>query len=375
MSTPIDNRPLIIGVDDEKINLALLSFIMRKIDYRFIGIQDSTQAVTRISELKPDLILLDILMDEMDGFQICEEIKDVDELKEIPIIFVTGRNSIEDKIRGLQLGGVDYVTKPFNEHELNARIKTHLDLALAKVQIEKQAAKLTQDNILLNRMFSIIGHDLRSPLSAIKMQLDFVLRGMIDPKSEFFMQKTVVNLSSTADEAFNLLDNLLGWAKSETGVLYVIKEDLPLIDIIEQTARLQKMALENKQITLNVDVSKDAVVFADFNTTKTVIVNLISNAIKFTPRGGTISIKVYDINDGWKTEISDTGVGISPNQLNEILDPKKHFSQTGTENESGTGLGLILCQDFLIKNDSKLHIESTVDVGSTFSFVLPKFVS
>ena len=367
-----EEKPLIIAVDDERINLKLLSFIINKLNFRFLGILDSTEAMAVIKEHKPNLILLDILMNEMDGFELCETIKKDDEIKRIPVIFVTGRDKVEDKIRGLNLGGVDYVTKPFNEHELRARIQTHLELASAKVKIERQAAKLSQDNLLLNRMFSIIGHDLRSPLSAIKMQLDFIIGGIIDVKSDDFVEKTIYNLSSTSDEAFKLLDNLLGWAKSESGVLQVIEEDIQLLQIAQQTGRLQKMALENKNIKLHILIPEEAVVYADFNTIKTVFVNLVSNAIKFTPREANITIRVTEVADGWLTEIEDEGVGIPEDKITSLLDPKMHFSTTGTENESGTGLGLILCQDFLKKNKSQLHIASVSGEGSTFSFTLPK---
>lgn len=367
-----EEKPLIIAVDDERINLKLLSFIINKLNFRFLGILDSTEAMAVIKEHKPNLILLDILMNEMDGFELCETIKKDDEIKHIPVIFVTGRDKVEDKIRGLNLGGVDYVTKPFNEHELRARIQTHLELASAKVKIERQAAKLSQDNLLLNRMFSIIGHDLRSPLSAIKMQLDFIIGGIIDVKSDDFVEKTIYNLSSTSDEAFKLLDNLLGWAKSESGVLQVIEEDIQLLQIAQQTGRLQKMALENKNIKLHILIPEEAVVYADFNTIKTVFVNLVSNAIKFTPREANITIRVTEVADGWLTEIEDEGVGIPEDKITSLLDPKMHFSTTGTENESGTGLGLILCQDFLKKNKSQLHIASVSGEGSTFSFTLPK---
>lgn len=372
MSSLSQVKPLIVAVDDELTNLKILSFIIKKLDYDFLGIQNSTEAIPVLKENKPSLILLDIQMSGMDGFELCAEIKKEDELGAIPVIFVTGKNKVEDKIKGLQLGGVDYVTKPFDQMELNARIQTHLDLANAKVQIENQAKKLAEDNLLLNRMFSIIGHDLRSPLSAIKMQLDFILRGDIDPSSESFKNKTVYNLANTADEAFNLLDNLLGWAKSQSGVLFVFKEELSLLTIAQQVARLQKMALVNKNIILNLTIPENAVVSADFNTIKTVFVNLVSNAVKFTPRDGTITIDVVETDTGWVTRICDTGIGMSKSQIKKVMDPSKHFSKTGTENESGTGLGLILCQDFLRKNNSELVIESTKGEGSCFSFTLEK---
>ncbi|SFU46731.1 two-component system, unclassified family, sensor histidine kinase and response regulator [Pustulibacterium marinum] len=372
MKKPNNLKPLVIAVDDELTNLTLLSFIIKNIELRFMGIQKSTEALELILEQKPNLILLDVGMPEIDGFELCKLIKQEEELKEIPIIFVTGNQRVEDKIKGLEIGGVDYVTKPFNKYELRARILTHLELVEAKAQIKDQAIQLAQDNEVLNRMFSIIGHDLRSPLSAIKMQLDFIIRGYIDIHEPDFMEKVIYNLSSTSDEAFNLLDNLLGWAKSESGVLNIIKEEVDLVTIVKQTVRLQKMAFDNKDIEIELDMPSKACVFADFNTIKTVFVNLVHNAIKFTPIEGKITIKISDVSDTWSVAICDTGVGMTPEQLEKVKDETIHFSERGTENESGTGLGLILCQDFIRKNGSKLIIESTPGEGSTFSYALPK---
>lgn len=364
--------PLILAVDDELMNLELLSFIIQKIDLHFVGVQKSTEALSAIKNKQPDLILLDVTMPEINGFELCQLIKEDKDLNDIPIIFVTGKQKVEHKVKGLQLGGVDYVTKPYNEHELRARIQTHLELASAKQQIEDQAQKLAKDNALLNQMFSIIGHDLRSPLSAIKMQLDFILRGIIDPKAEDFTSTTIQSLSLTSSEAFNLLDNLLGWAKSETGVLTTLKEEVNLKNLLAQTARLQQLGFTNKHISFQQEIPEHAMVLADFNMLKTLLVNLVSNAIKFTPKKGTISVTAEETPTHWKILVTDSGVGMGMSQLKKVLDPDIHFSKKGTEEEAGTGLGLVLCQDFLQKNDSQLQIESKKGKGSTFSFSLAK---
>ena len=364
-------KPLIACIDDEVMNLELLKFTIKQIDCEVLPIQHSQEALVLLQKNVPDLILLDVMMPEMDGFELCALIKTKRALKNIPIIFITGMGKTENKVKGFELGGVDYVTKPFNKHELLARIKTHLNLREAKKRVSKQAADLKKENVLKDRLFSIIGHDLRSPLSAIKMQLDFILRGIIDPKDSNFIPKTVNNLNATTDEAFNLLDNLLGWAKSESGSLSIIKEDINLLTLIEQSARLQKLALETKQIPLQILVPEDAVVHADMNMLKTVIRNLLSNSIKFTPLSGKISINASLENNFWNVSVSDSGVGISEKDLPKVLNTKEHFSKEGTEQEAGTGLGLILCQDFVLKNEGELWVESTLGKGSSFTFSVP----
>ena len=364
-------KPLIACIDDEVMNLELLRFTIKQGDYDVLPIQHSNKALSLLQKNIPDIILLDVKMPELDGFELCNLIKAKRALKNIPVIFITGMGKTENKVKGFEMGGVDYVTKPFNKHELLARIKTHLSLSDAKKKLSKQAADLKKDNVLKDRLFSIIGHDLRSPLSAIKMQLDFILRGIIDPKQDTFVPKTVHNLSATTDEAFNLLDNLLGWAKSESGSLRIIKEDVNLSSLVQQAVRLQKMALENKQITFEIMVPENAVVHADMNMLKTVIRNLLSNAIKFTPVLGSISIVAELEQAFWNVSVSDSGIGISEEDLPKVLNSKEHFSKEGTEQEAGTGLGLILCQDFVLKNEGELWVKSTLGKGSRFTFSVP----
>jgi len=364
-------KPLIACIDDEAMNLELLKFTIKQIDCDVLAIQHSKEALTLLQKNVPDLILLDLMMPEMDGFELCALIKTKRALKNIPIIFITGMGKTENKVKGFELGGVDYVTKPFNKHELLARIKTHLSLSEAKNKLSKQAAELKKENVLKDRLFSIIGHDLRSPLSAIKMQLDFILRGIINPTDPNFINKTVHNLNATTDEAFNLLDNLLGWAKSESGSLSIIKENVNILNLVEQCARLQKLALETKNISLEITIPEDTQVYADMNMIKTVLRNLLSNAIKFTPVDGTISIAAQLENEFWNISVTDSGIGISEEDLVKVLNTEQHFSKEGTEQEAGTGLGLILCQDFILKNNGTLWVESTLGKGSKFTFSVP----
>lgn len=364
-------NPLVIAIDDEKMNLELIGFMMQKNGYRFLGIQQSKEAIVILEKNIPAIILLDVMMPELDGFELCEQIKNNQKLKDIPVIFLSGKNNTENKIKGLQIGGVDYITKPFNEHELNARIQTHVALAASKLKIKNQALALEKDNALKDKILSIIGHDLRSPLSAIKMQLDFILRGIIEPKSPDFVDNTVQNLNATTDEALNLLDNLLNWARSESGVLAVIPEEIQLREIANQIQRLNSMALENKGIVLTISIQEEAKIKADLNLVKTIFRNLVSNAIKFTPKNGSIKIMTQLNQNFWEVSIIDSGIGIGKEDLLKIKNANSFFTKDGTENESGTGLGIGICQNFIKKLGGKFSIESELGKGSTFTFTLP----
>lgn len=373
MNNHTTDKPYVLAVDDEQLNIELLKFILERNNFEYQGTNDDDYFFTLLEEKLPDLILLDVIMPRIDGFELCEKLKSYPEYRNIPVIFLTGKVNIKDKVKGFEVGGIDYVTKPFNEQELIARIQTHVELVRAKNQIEKQAENLRQSNILKDRMFSIIGHDLRSPLSAAKLKMDFIMRGIIDPKADNFIDGTVYELLKTMDEALNLLQNLLGWAKSESDQIQIIPEKLDVLDLVEQTFRLLKLGSEHKKIELINNVPKDSWVFADMNTVKTVLRNLLSNAIKFTPIEGTIKVNGLFNNSHLTIEIEDNGQGIPPEDIHKILNPNEHFSKLGTEKEPGTGLGLILCQNFIEKNGGSLNIRSEVGKGSVFYFNLPLY--
>ncbi|WP_190810959.1 hybrid sensor histidine kinase/response regulator [Flagellimonas sp. S3867] len=371
MENQVTEKPYILAVDDEQLNLELLRFILERNDFQFEGTSDDDYFFELLKQRKPDLILLDVIMPRIEGFELCEQIKAINAYKDIPIIFLTGKVNVKDKVKGFEVGGVDYVTKPFNEQELIARIQTHVELIRAKNQIEEQAQNLKQSNDLKDRMFSIIGHDLRSPLSAAKLKMDFIMRGIIDPKDDKFLDETVYDLLKTMDEALNLLQNLLGWAKSESDQIQMIPEKLNLNDLVEQTFRLLKLGSDHKKIEMQNNVPEEVFAFADNNMIKTVLRNILSNAIKFTPLDGVIKINSKQTKEHVVIEIEDNGNGIPKADIKKILNPNEHFSKLGTEKEPGTGLGLILCQNFVQKNGGNLKIRSKVGEGSTFYFDLP----
>lgn len=372
MSDSSTESPYILAIDDEQLNLELIRFILERHGFKYSGTNHHEKVFVILEERLPDLILLDIAMPGVDGYELCLKIKSYDRYRDIPVIFLTGKVQVKDKVKGFEVGGVDYVTKPFNEQELLARIKTHIELVTARKQIELQAENLHRSNQLKDRMFSIIGHDLRSPLSAAKLKMEFLIRGIIDPKAPEFLDDTVFGLLKTMDEALNLLQNLLGWAKSESGQMKVITEPLQLKDIADQTIRLLKMASDHKKIEITNEVPEDLYVEADMNMIKTVLRNLVSNAIKFTPVDGKIRIRSVLQADRVHVQVIDTGAGISKADIKKILDSEEHFSKLGTDKEPGTGLGVALCQAFIAQHQGQMRIDSTPGEGSSFSFDLAK---
>ncbi|MBN2648382.1 MAG: response regulator, partial [Prolixibacteraceae bacterium] len=238
-------KPTILVVDDNKRNLQVVGNILHEEQYKVAMAINGPTALKLAAQLKPDLVLLDIMMPEMDGFEVCKKLKENEETREIPVIFLTAKVETDDVVEGFNLGGVDYITKPFKQKELLVRIKTHLDLLQSKRKIAEQASLLQSNNAFKDRLFSIIGHDLRSPLSSIKFTIDMIKSGVIELGDDFF-HELIDQLAKTTDEAFTLLENLLGWAKSQSGNLPVVPEEFSLKEMAESIARLQKLNLSNK---------------------------------------------------------------------------------------------------------------------------------
>ena len=363
--------PKILIVDDSPLNTKLLKFILDEAGYRTVIASNGEEGIAAVNDHRPDLILLDVMMPDIDGFEVCRRVKSDPVNENLPIIFITALDQTEDIVKGFELGGVDYVTKPFNKKVLLVRIKNHIDLLASRRKVERQATDLAASNRLKSRMFSIIGHDLRSPLGSLKLSLDFINRGLIDPKKDDF-KDTVFKLLKSTDEALNLLENLLGWAKSQSDALIVTPEEVEVKGAVESIARLLKLNLENKNINLSIEIPEDMRAMADLHMFNAIVRNLVSNATKFTPSGGSITISGETGEDMLRIKVTDTGVGIPPENLDKIFNPNVQTTTEGTDNEGGSGLGLLLCQDFVQKNKGEIGVESTVGEGTTFAFTLPK---
>jgi two-component system sensor histidine kinase/response regulator len=318
---------------------------------------------------KPDLVLLDVMMPDISGFDTAVIMKKDPELKDIPIIFLTALNTPSDLVKGFQVGANDFLSKPFNKEELLVRVMHQIELVDAKRTIQRQNRELLATINNRDKMYSVIAHDLRSPMASIRMVLNLVVASMspdiIGPELFELLDKA----NRESEEVHDLLDNLLKWTKSQTGRLNVVLQDLDLNDIIPGVVDIFEMIAATKKIKLTY-TGDSIVVRADNDMLKTVVRNFMSNAIKFSPEDSTIDITVTKADDQFaKISVRDHGVGIAADRLGSIF----HKGETtyGTGGEEGSGLGLQLCEDFARKNGGDVMVESVEGEGSTFSVLLP----
>ena len=226
---PADYKILI--VDDVASNVILLKVLLTKEKYQLLSASSGNQAIDLMAKDKPDLVLLDVMMPGMNGYEVATYMKETPELSDIPIIFLTALNSSSDIIQGFEAGGSDFVSKPFNKDELLLRIAHQISLLEAKRIIEKQTAELKSIITGRDKLYSVIAHDLRSPLGTIKMALNMFSMNLTKEQVGEDMYEFINLANQTAENTFSLLDNLLKWTKSQTGRLNVVFQDIDLNDV------------------------------------------------------------------------------------------------------------------------------------------------
>jgi signal transduction histidine kinase len=277
---------------------------------------------------------------------------------------MTALSDVEDIVKGFEIGAVDYVTKPFHQEVVLARIITHLTL-------QRQRTELYKLNTMKNKFFSIVAHDMKEVLSTLVSLSNFLVMSV--PENGINkLQRAAKMLESSVQNAIKLLENLLNWAKIQNGTMESHQEKTDLQKIVLENIVLLRGSAREKQIDLSHTVNANTFVYTDPDTTSMVLRNLISNALWFTNPGGKVNVSATSADRFVEVAVSDTGIGISQEDLSKLFRIDKKFRRNGTAGEHGTGLGLILCKDLIEMNGGQIRVESQVDKGSTFTFTLPR---
>jgi two-component system sensor histidine kinase/response regulator len=354
----------ILVVDDNKDNLRLAGNILTESGYKIAVALNGESALKILNENSFDLVLLDIMMPEMDGIEVCRRIKLDGKLKDIPVIFLTAKNQPEDLLEGFNVGSVDYITKPFNKEEFLARVSTHVELARSK----KKIVELNKNRDII---YSIIAHDIRAPFSRITQTIDAVVQGYIDPKSDVFMELFQM-LSNQTSETFSLIDNLLEWTQTQGGMVEFSQKNVNIHELINKSINLLKANADTKKISLINNVDQEITAFCESKSIATVFRNLISNSIKFTPENGTIAISCSTNDISVFVTIVDSGIGMSDDMIEKIFVKNERHTGLGTNDEHGTGLGIQVIKDFVKRNNGEIAVESNEGNGTSITITLHK---
>jgi len=379
-----NNNGLILIVDDLPENVLVVEKTLQKEGYRTEIATTGAETMERLKVISPDLILLDVLMPKVDGFEVCRLIKSDSQLSHIPIIFLTALNEPKYIIEGFEAGGVDFISKPFNLTELLARVHTHVQLKKtmeenrqfirklkkANEELNEAKIKLTDMNSNKDKFFSIIAHDLRNPFQGFYKLTEYISKEFENLSSDE-LRTMIMDMSHSSKKLNKLLENLLAWSRVQLGKITVKMEEHNLKQLIDINITLFNDISKNKNINIINNIKPKYNVYTDIQMFNTVFRNLLSNAIKFTDLFGEVKIYSSNQNGSILLSIEDNGIGMAPDELSQLFSIDTQAIKTGTAGEFGTGLGLILSKELLDRIDCSIAVKSKVDQGTTFILKIP----
>lgn len=362
----------ILAVDDIVTNIMLLKAVLGRAKYKIVTAAGGYEALQKVASEKPDLILLDIMMPDLDGYEVLKQLKADPEHADIPVIFLTALHNPESIVKGFKLGASDYVSKPFNHEELITRVAHHIYLAAAQRTIMQQRDELQATVEARDKMYSVIAHDLRSPIGTLKMIFNMLSMSLTTEQAGSENIDMIRMGNDISENTFMLLDNLLKWTKSQTGRMNTVFQEVDISEVVLFASKMSDLVAQVKNIAVEYDIPGPITVHCDVDMVKTIMRNLMSNAIKYSQENGRIVISVRETPTHAVVSVRDFGIGIREEDLPKLLNPDIHHTTYGTNNEEGSGLGLQLCQDLTRRNGGEITVESKEGEGSTFSFSIAK---
>ncbi len=377
--------PLILIVDDAPTNIQVLAETLRA-DYRVKVATSGQVALDIVVRDKPDLILLDVMMAGMDGYEVCRQLKANPGTREIPVIFVTARSSTQDEEHGLGLGAVDYISKPFHPAIVRARVRNHIDLKLtaaalrereaqlnrhvidlaqARVQADVARAEAERANAAKSHFLAAASHDLRQPLHALDIYVRLIAAS-VPPTCEMLVDK----MKLCSDNLSALLNDLLDLSKLDAGGVKPRISAFALSEFLGQIAATHEPSAEQKELLFRV-ASTRLVASTDPQLLRQLVANLVANAIRYTERGG-ILLGVRRRDGKLWIEVWDTGIGIPPDKTSEIFEPFLQLGNPARDQEQGAGLGLALVQRLAKVLGLEIRVNSRLGRGSLFAIEVPR---
>ncbi len=361
----------ILIVDDNQTNIILLQAILKRAKYNTVSATNGTDALRIMQEMHPDLVLLDIMMPEMDGYEVARRKDEIEDIQSIPFLFVTALSDTNSMVKGFKAGCSDFITKPFNTEEILIRIHHQIINVENRRIINSKNEELK--SLIRNRdkLYAVVAHDLRSPLGTIKSVLDILDENLNSEIIGFELYDLLHATTESADELFGLLENLLFWTRTQMGKLIFQPKEIKITDAVTDAIKATSSMSNIHRIDISYsDNTGNATVLADKNMITTVIRNILVNAIKFSDEDSSIEIETKIVDNQLSCSITDHGCGMD-DEVKQALQQQISITTTGKHQEEGTGLGLTLCREFIRAHNGNLSFDSEMNVGTTFTFTIP----
>ncbi len=371
----------ILIIDDEPANIQMLANLLTKNNFEVEFATSGKKAMKWIGTGNFDLVLLDIMMPDMDGFEICQKLKESPATKDIPVIFLTAKTEKEDLVKGFEIGAVDYVTKPFHPIELLARVNTHLQLKYSVEKLKATAAELNiaketaeHANRAKSEFLANMSHEIRTPLNAIIGFSELLSVSITDMKNRRYLDA----IKTSGNNLFTLINDILDLSKIEAGKIEIQYTPSNPRIIFNEIKDIFKLNVDRKKLEFIIDIDGNlpSTLLLDETRFRQVLLNLVGNAVKFTANG---HIKL-SVNQTFTTDeqnridlmisVEDTGIGILEDEQKNIFAAFQQQSAQSVARFGGTGLGLSISKRLVEMMNGRITVSSKVGQGSTFSIIL-----
>lgn len=361
----------ILIVDDDRLNVRILTGILKPEGYDLRAAHSGEEALGVYEEFKPDLVLLDVIMPGINGFETCRTLKARHGGLLAPVVFITAKSESDDVVEGLAAGGVDYLPKPFKPREALARLRTHLQNRLLTEQQRQLVAQLSTANAAKNKLLGMVAHDLRNPLASIRGLADFLADGTVGPLSPDQLD-LVKTIQETSQSMLSMVNELLDLSVIESGELKIHPEPCLIAALVKKSVYLNNINAAKKGSRIELTPLDPALCLdLDADKVRQVVDNLLSNAIKFSPPGSAVAVSAATGEAYFTLAVRDRGPGIPEDEHHKLFQDFGQTSVKPTAGEKSTGLGLAICKRIMEAHGGGITAENAPDGGAVFTITLP----